>query len=564
MRAGRRIEATIGPALLLVAGMAGLCLAVAALSPLYTDELAWKMLQGRLHADGGQVLRLNPTCGPLGLGVPAPLLPFRLLDSAIFEGISGPLTLRIAGVAQALAWLALTCWLLWARPAGAAAPAMDRRLGPLLALSAATLGVMPLLLVLNRPEQIMLVGLTVLVLPVLLGLRLPPGGAARDVAAGLCVLAGGGILITCHALSTLFWPLIVLFLPCVVGRRVVAWPVAAMLGGLAIVTIRDFGVRGACADPALELIFLQDSVMSAVALGKLGYFLLIQLAFLLNDTLTTLLVGLSQFRDRFTSDIFPPVQPAAIWLLGRAMAWGLLGAAIGGAAVFGSHLRALRQREGARLPDRATLAVGVLWGLWGFSIVARVHKNEYQAALLTPLLCMAIAGSLWVARARIAASLGAARWRATCQSAILGLAALSVVSQAAFLAAFASAAASRWQAAGYTPGQRFSVNLGGYAALRPKIVAAGALCGIDAGAPPAHLVVDELTYYVFQRGRQPILATYIDEKGWGRGIQDIRATLAAIGAGGMVVGCQWVPGPLAGMARRSGELCCVPPITPAR
>ena len=89
---------------------------MAALLPVYTDEIVWKMMQGRLGYDGFEVRSgtMVPSCGSDAFTVPPLLLPFRLLDTLMYQWISEPLMIRFVGIGFFIAWLVGT-WLLLQR-----------------------------------------------------------------------------------------------------------------------------------------------------------------------------------------------------------------------------------------------------------------------------------------------------------------------------------------------------------------------------------------------------------------------------------------------------------------
>ncbi len=216
--------------------------------------------------------------------------------------------------------------------------------------------------------------------------------------------------------------------------------------------------------------------------------------------------------------------------------------------------RAARDR-GLRVP---VLALGALWLFWAASAIGRVQKNEYEAAVMMPVITLAALGSLWTARDTIRAWIGAQRWVWTCRTAFAGLLALSLLNQAAFLVTYLPWAETSWLQPGYAADQRFSVTVAGDDRLRQEILNTAALCGISPADHRRHLILDELTYYPFVAAFQPYLATYIDEQGWGRGVRDYRHMLARAGSQGMVTACRWVPSQLRADAKRNGEFCCLP------
>jgi hypothetical protein len=143
---------------------------MAALLPVYTDEIVWKMIQGRLGYDGFEVRSgtMVPTCGPDAFPSPPLMLPFRLLDTMMYQWIPDPLVIRLVGIGFFIVWLAGT-WLLLQR---LVPPLADRWTIAGASIAFVTLGVMPFLMVISRPEQPLLIGITVLLM-ICMGERSP-------------------------------------------------------------------------------------------------------------------------------------------------------------------------------------------------------------------------------------------------------------------------------------------------------------------------------------------------------------------------------------------------------
>jgi hypothetical protein len=120
---------------------------LAALLPVYTDEIVWKVAHGRLGFDGFQVPQLALSCAADAVSLPASIVPVRVIDTLMYQWISAPLAIRIIGVGFFVLWLSGT-WVLLQR---LVPPIADKWTiaGSLVAFVA--LGVMPFLMV-NQPS----------------------------------------------------------------------------------------------------------------------------------------------------------------------------------------------------------------------------------------------------------------------------------------------------------------------------------------------------------------------------------------------------------------------------
>lgn len=533
-----------------VFGLAVLSFGIAVLLPVYTDELAWKLQQSRMHLDALRALGLFPTCGNLSVAIPTVLLPFRLVDALLYEHLSAPFQLRLGGaVTGLLGVIATVLAVRRLRIVGTAASLA-------LVVSFATLGIMPFLLVINRPDQVLAIAIVLLSLPLLFGAEPAPRSRLLDVLYGGLLCFACAFVLSEHPRGLFALPLMLLFVARFIGRKPVATAVCAALVAVAAVSLRHWTARAACSDPALEKVLVFDNITFAAAHGQLPLYFWAQWQSWLTDPYQFLFIAQFQLKQHYGSYFVPDGESGMLAELARRLGTrAFLGLLLAGAFAFVvAAARSVRDRR-SRLQ---VLALAALWAFWAASAIGRVQKNEYEAAVMMPVIALAATGSLWAARAELARWFGAARWRLLCRAAFAGLIGLSLVNQAALLRTYAPKAFGAWLRPGYAQEQRFSVSLFGYDRLRPRIVKTGALCGIDPADRPRRLIVDELTYYAYVRASEPVLATYLDARGWGYAITDYRRLLSKIGSRGMVTGCQWIPTELRADAKRNGDFCCLP------
>ena len=520
--------------------------------PIYTDETVWKLLLGRYYYDGNQEISLTvmPACGIYAKPVPWPLVPFRLLNQALYADMPGPLFVRIFGVVLEAAWFLLTWWLL----ADVVTPKLSRRTVAIGILAFSMLGIMPFLLEFGRPEKILLLGMTVFFLPMLKPTprELPRFGTSIFHVAWIWIAAA--FLLTSHPRAVFAVPLILLFMQRMVRR----WPLVALgtvtLAAFEAIAFHDFSSRWICpGDPSVDVRFRQLNLASNLDSRYFGGYVH-QLIGSLGNPGTWFLSDIVQKRS-YISDMIPPFTNKTALGFGVDL-WEFmtLSVLLGGASLIVAFIARWRERD-----RRATLlTLGSMWGFFALSIVARIDKLDYEAALLVPLIALTTFASFWIAWPVLTRLLGA---RAVISAARLGFALLLVcafVSQIALLANFGPYAFGGWSAPGYPAGQRFSVSGFGYETLRPQIIATAAKCGIRPEDRLNHLVVDELTYFSFQKAYQPFFMTYLDEHGWGRDHPDPTDILRRYRSAGMIVGCQWIPSVYRARAIANGRFCCLP------
>ena len=189
--------------------LAGVVLAVVFFLPVYTDEILWKLLLGRYHADGNQefALTLIPSCRFYAKDVPWLLLPYRLFNEMLYGNIPGPLSIRVFGFALELVWLGLT----WRLFAGLVRPQISSYHAATGVLAFAMLGILPFMLELGRPEQFLLIGITIFFVPLLKPASpvFPSLGASVLYAVLIC--SGAGFFLTTHPRANFALPLILAF-----------------------------------------------------------------------------------------------------------------------------------------------------------------------------------------------------------------------------------------------------------------------------------------------------------------------------------------------------------------
>jgi hypothetical protein len=522
--------------------------ALACFVPIYTDEIAWKIIQSRVTEDGGQslALTLEPSCGPYSFAVPMLLYPFRWVDSLVFRGMTGPLALRLLGFGTALLWLALA----GAFATDVARTRLSRGVVAAGLIALVTIGVMPFLLVISRPEQVLLIAFTCFLYPLMKPAPDPPS-RGRAIASAIGGWALCSYALAAHPRAAFALPLMLLFIWRITRRPLVAGCAGAGILAVAFVSYRDFVLRLACpGDPDIAALFVKLNIGSALEQGKL----LPYLSGVLFSLRRTAGWYINEFtlRSKYASDMLPGFSHP---LLGWAVELFFSLLVVAGIAAFVMLTAGFRKRRETRL---AVAGVGALWFFYFACVGSRILKFDYEAELMEPVMAMAALSSLWLAWPRLAVRFGGARLAVAARSALTVLLALSVASQGWLLINDAPYAWGAWSKPGYAAGQAFSITNFGYGRLRSQILATARLCGIDPAARPQHLVVDELTYFAFADSYQPFFMTYFDENGWRQGLGDPRPLWRASKSAGMVVACQRTQSAFADAVTRNGAFCCLP------
>jgi hypothetical protein len=149
----------------LAAAILLLSLLVATLVPVYTDEIGWR-LQMRAALDGVDIM-FNDICGPNTLARPPWfMMPVREFSAAANLAFAEPLFVRAEGVFCAALWIGL----LFVLTRHVERDANRRAATQTILLSLLTMGLLPFLMVLSRPEQPVLLATTAIVILALLPL----------------------------------------------------------------------------------------------------------------------------------------------------------------------------------------------------------------------------------------------------------------------------------------------------------------------------------------------------------------------------------------------------------
>ena len=299
---------------------------------------------------------------------------------------------------------------------------------------------------------------------------------------------------------------------------------SVVLAAAAVAAYRYWSVRFLCpGDAAIDAIHRAENLGAIAGAGPGGY-------------IAQVLPGWIHMSDW----IAPTRMPGAVvglWHAGVSAGWMAIMAAGVAALAAGAAAAWRARRIDARLALAAALAVSLL----GWS-VAQLNDNAYESMLWLPLSVLAAVLAL-----SPFARTSYAGWLAT------AIGCLALVSQLLLWIDYARLIpASR--AAGFAPGQAYSVNLYGYDAT--AIRAAGGKCGIVPDAP--RVVVDDFTYLAYQRSYRPLYAIGVFGR-WQGMIGDPVAYLRTQGSPGVVAACSSLPAAMRNGVRRSGQLCCFAP-----
>ena len=516
------------------------------LMPMYTDELGWRM-QLRAGLDGGVDRMINDICGPNTIAAPVWfMMPFRYLSGWLNSTFPDPLYVRITGVAAAISWAFLLRDLI-GRIAG---DALRRNILMALAFGLLGMGLLPVMLTMSRPDQIILLAATAALLVAVMasqGEALGPPRYRRWMWPLLIVLIALPAL-SWHLKGILFAPL---FLVCILfAGPAKDWKPrllpALLFAGLAAQAAHYWLARFRCpGDPGLAARLASENIASALAEGGSWGGLLWTA---IQGANPNIYISFAEVRLRVMSDWLPPnligETAATIRYLPMNLAWNAL-MLVGLLCL----LRALLQRWRERRIDLMVAAPAVIAALvlvWGMS--QRV-KNDYEIMTVMPMIALfglfSLAAIDWTpARTR------------QLRIAAIALVAVSLFGQIDVIRRLAPPFYRAAQTPGYVTGQKTSVSAYGYGAIRGQIRQTARQCGIGESGRARHPLVDDVTAFAMTDSWQPF--HYLGVIGQWRGtIGDPLAYLTSRGSEGLIVGCHLLGPELRARAIRSGEFCCI-------
>lgn len=537
------------PAFLEWAALAAFAVSIlmAPMVPIYLDEVGWRMITGRYLQDGGVMISLFPRCGAsFATAPPAFMTPVRLAEGWISGG-SPPLQIRFMAIAALLTWFAVVAALLPRATAGL----LQRRRAMALMAAGIGLGGLPLVLVMNRPEQVLLIGLTLLMLvPLALPDRRPRW---VDWIMSLGAVGTIMVMLAAHPKALLFTPLVAVSLFLLVR----SWPLRVtslvVAGVFAAHGYAFWSTFGSCPDDPVFAAYLSSQMIQLSDLAARPV-----------DTVGDMLVNLgnsfyyAKALQAAGGGVLPWLLPgpaipeALMWAVtGIVCATAGAGLAIGAVALWHGMRNAWNER---RIPRRLALLVALVVSVAGLSAVQSA-KNFYEISLLGPLAVLAVLVALPLARgrgARVARAVGAA---------LMGVA---VLSQAVLWGDMLAREEIGYFAGGYAPSRDnvHSVSAFRWPAVEAHIKQTARMCGIDPASPPPRLVVDTLSYPALSGGQFPYhlffaLAGPRSPHAWLTG-PELSDFLREKRAGGVVAACSLLPPDMKGRVVRNGTLCCMP------
>lgn len=501
--------------------------------PIYSDEIAWKWLTSRFFLDGSSVLTLYPQCKESS-SVPIPflLVPWRVFEGWIYSKPESLLQIRTIGILVGL----LIGFLLW-RLAKKISVVRQMEVTQIRSVVFAMLlfGVLPFLLVMNRPEQNLVFCVIALVL-----LPLEKSQTKkRKVILGVGFLFVVLWMFSQHAKALFFLPVALTsywFMASTKKNKVLG---IALLLILTSQCYSFFTKHTECSNEALRASFRGMMVSPSDLVRDPAAALKTLSANVLNssDYVQSVL-----FRNEYTLDWLPNNY-------GFSFGASLMNAVIGVFFLFyivvslGSLAGAFK--EAAKSREREYLnfmSISLLISLLAFSLF-QTGKNFYEAGLVIPIVMLI--GVLNIGPEYLKRFAGVSTLIATASVILLCY-------------RFKPNLNTSWNLGGPLIDQAHSIKVSYQREITDRVNQLADKCGLRKDNQVKHLVLDDLTYPFFVSTFQPYHATYV-MGWWGKiSIPDIENFLSQRESSGVLSQCKWLPDLLLKKAIRDGDLCCLP------
>ncbi len=522
------------------------------LMPLYSDEISWRA-QERAGIDGVDKL-MSDQCGPHTLAKPPFfIMPVRYYSAYFNTTFSEPLYVRLSGIGYALVWAAM----LFALIRQICDDRNRRDMLYLIGFGLMGLGVMPLMLVLSRPEQPLMLSITAAVLLVMA--RRPdtikPDSSVKAWATSLLILALAIIAMSYHLKGIVLVPA---FLACLFyagrGKNALAPRVivAALLLAAAAVSASYWVNRLSC--PGDEVVRRWHAAENMGAdLGSL-HGIMDWLGLIGRLIANMSIMG-------FVPDTGPRNLPGGpwlpvgmisqaqtfVWLLVLDIIW-VTSLGVGALVMFKGLREAWNRRRASK---RLVLAVMLIGTALAWS-APQVSRNFYESPFILSLTVFALL--LVLAEYR-----GSEKLERMLPKLARILGYTTLVSMAGVAIIFGpEMVRSLGEHGGYMVRQSRHVAIHGFAEEKADILGAAAKCGITKKPHPQSLMIDGVTYFVFNRAKLPQHESTVNWVG-SNSYKDPIAYLKARHSDGMIFSCRWMRPDYRARAKRQGRYCCLAP-----
>ena len=501
--------------------------------PIFTDEVAWKWITSRWWSDGGYSISLYPQCSISGQAkIPLMFVPVRIVDSLLYGTPRSIFLLRYIGVCFCFLWFMVLYRFIKVVSTVRQVNKMELLT---VTLTISLFGVLPFILVMNRPEQILRLCMTTLVCLPLIDIT----NELKRFVIAMGFLFLSLMLFAQHAKSLFFLPVVVftaLNLKMSIRQRQVL-----------LVTAMSFSIQGylffmehtKCTNDFIKSAFgkmmISPETMLVSPTQAIGSMVANGLRF--GDYVKGIL-----FFDNYPEQWLPENYGFAFGtkILNVLMAMFFVAWVV--ASCWGIIRKSIWKREAGRGLFLSDLGLVVLLSLGGLA-VCQTSKSFYESALVIPIVIVVGISCINIKVIQVLAKI----------SLVLATASVCLVGYR-----FWPILKNDWTGESALSRQEYSVKSHYQRAIKDRALSLAARCGIQDSNIKRHLVVDDLTYPYFINTVEPYHAVYV-LGWWGKmSIPSPDEFLKARNSSGVLSQCKWLPESMLGKAFREGDLCCLP------
>ncbi|WP_033046181.1 MULTISPECIES: hypothetical protein [Pseudomonas] len=515
--------------------------------PIYSDEVVTKFRIARLFLEEGNAVTLYPQCtATAGRAVVWIFYPAAMSLSAVY-GHLGPLGLRVSGIVLALIWFGLLAyWCL--RQAHDSGAGLQRFAG---LVAVASLGVLPFLWVMSRPEHLLILAILVLCLSALF---LKEGKSPRAQAAigvGLAFLLS--LFFYAHPKSLFYMPfaLAAVWSATATYHKVVRYGLLLFVLALCVQVFLYFSALGACQDaPQIQQLLATNTLLPGMLFS--APFEFISAAYNNLISFPERMLPHLNFNATYQSGWLPPMTDSfgALPYLNLTIEYALY------AFIVATHILSILVFLLQVLRRRITVPVVLALLLTGANVINAFFYNIQNFYAGVQFVPVSIIIAALLMHTRRAAKLNNASVLAA-YSLLLILATASLVTLSVFVTPGLVGNAAFTQSS--LPGQPLSIPVFGVQPHLESITKLGTSCNIPTQSAE-NVVVDHMTYFAYLRDKQPIHVLYVSEIGYGGDLSNgkLLPFLKGLNSPGLITRCEWVPYPFREAQEKDDKgYCCV-------
>jgi hypothetical protein len=408
--------------------------------------------------------------------------------------------------------------------------------------------------VLNRGEQTLLVGLTLICLSPYVVAKYRPTTNRTWIFLVAGFFLATSYMFSIHPKTLLFLPLmlVAVFYLAVASKR--AWVGVLLSGWLALIAYESYsfyaGNLMVCTDsPFADSVIKAQSLSPASLFSAPNDFVISGLRDLIHSYVY---VKNALFELHYAFEWLPTSQDQKLgWFSSvNDVAITLIFYSTLGYAVFALTKKVRGCFQSGRIGHETTMPLALFIGMFSCAFLLRA-KNFYESSLMLPLLLLLVA--MLLAGSPRAKQDGRVR-----PYIFKFLLVAAIASQMNLILTFSAYPFNSWLAGGLVEGQELSTSFFNYDKTRNDVVEAAANCGIVPGEANTHLVVDDSTYFPFKDAYQPYHALAISralEKSIGDA--NLMRFLKGKNSAGLITRCDTLSPEIRRLTRQQGNYCCI-------